>query len=148
MSWEWQEKYTLRSSIYPTYLSIPLYILKFLKLDTNMLVVNSMFFMHIMIIVMGDYYLYCLSKLYLGKRGAAITLLYTLINFKINQIFTKTLTNGVESVFCTMAFYYFAILKPKLDWNMIMMTFTITLAFIVRSSSLIGFIPLALYRIF
>jgi hypothetical protein len=60
----------------------------------------------------------------------------------------KTLTNGVEAVFCTMGFYYFSTLKPKFDYGMVMMTFSITAAFIVRSSSLIGFIPLALFRMF
>ena len=118
MSWEWHDKYTLRSSLYPYYLSIPLHILRFFKIDYNILVVNSMFFMHVIIIVIGDYYLYHLSKIYLGRRGAALTLLYTMFNFRINQIFSKTLTNGVESVFCTMSFYYFSILKPKFDRNM------------------------------
>ena len=148
LTWEWQDRYTLRSSLYPYFLSIPLHILKFLKIDYNILVVNSMLFMNTLIIVVGDYFLYQLSKIYLGKRGASITLLYTLFNFRINQIFLKTLTNGVESVFCTIGFYYFSILKPKLDWSMVMMTFSITVAFIVRSSSLIGFIPLALFKIF
>ena len=148
LSWEWQDKYTLRSSLYPYYLSLPLHVLRFFKMDYNILVVNSMFFMNTIIIVIGDYYLYRLSGLYLGKKGATLTLLYTLFNFRINQIFLKTLTNGVESVFCTIGFYYFSILKPKFDFNMCMMTFSITIAFIVRSSSLIGFIPLALFRLF
>jgi len=107
-----------------------------------------MFFMNTIIIVLGDYYLYKLSQKFLGKKGASLTLLYMLFNFRINQIFLKTLTNGIESVFCTLGMYFFINLKPTFDFNMIMMTFSITMAFIVRSSSLIGFIPLALFRIF
>jgi len=144
-TWEWQDRYTLRSSLYPIYLSIPLHILRFFKIDYNVLVVNSMFLMNTFIIVIGDYYLYLISKTYMGKRGAAIALLWTLFNYRINQIFLKTLTNGVESVFCTVAFYYFSLLKPKFDKNMALMTFSITMAFIARSSSLVGFLPIAIY---
>ena len=122
--------------------------LRFLKIDSNSLVNNSLYFMHSLLIVLGDYFMYPLAKMYIGKRGAAVTILYLLFNFKINQIFSKTLTNGVESVFCQMAFYYFARLKPKFDRDMALMTLSITLAFIVRSSSLIGFIPLALFQMF
>ena len=148
LTWEWQDKYTLRSTLYPAYLSIPLHVLRFLKIDSNCLVNNSLYLMHCLLIVVGDYYMYHVAKMFIGKRGAAVTMLYLLFNFTINQIFSKTLTNGAESVFCQMAFYYFARLKPKFDRNMALMTLSITLAFIVRSSSLIGFIPLALFQMF
>ena len=42
VTWEWIPEYGLRNTIYPFYLSIPLRILRFLHLDSNMLVVNSM----------------------------------------------------------------------------------------------------------
>ena len=60
----------------------------------------------------------------------------------------KTLTNGVEAVLCVIAFYYYSCLKPKFNKDMAMMTTAITLGFIVRSSSIIGWIPLAIFRIF
>jgi phosphatidylinositol glycan class B len=53
----------------------------------------------------------------------------------------------VEAVFCTIALYYFNRLKPKFDKNIQLMTLSITIAFIVRSSSLIGWIPLALVKL-
>lgn len=104
--------------------------------------------MNCLILALGDFYLYKLANKFLGKDGAALALLYSLFNWKINDIFTKTLTNGVESVFCIMALYYYSKLKPKFDRDMILMVFAITLAFIVRSSSLVGWIPLALFNMF
>jgi hypothetical protein len=76
------------------------------------------------------------------------------------------MTNGTEAVFCIIALYYYTKLnyeddnknksfKPDkknlyliFDKNMALMTFAITIAFIVRSSSIIGWIPLALLYIF
>ena len=139
--------YTLRSILYPLYLSIPVRILKLLGLDYNCLVFNSMLFMNALIIALGDYYLYHLSKRFAGRQAGMISLIYMLFNFRMNNIFLKTLTNGVEAVFCMMAFYYYTIIKPKFDRNMAVMTFAITIGFLVRSSSLIGWIPLILFQI-
>ena len=97
---------------------------------------------------MGDYYLYFLAKDIAGKEGALMTLSYSLLNRRMNEIFSKTLANGAETSLCVAALYYYNNLKPKFDKNMILMTLSITFAFIVRSSSLVGFIPMALYKIF
>ena len=84
LSWEWQDKYTLRSSLYPYFLSLPLHVLRFLKIDSNALVVNSMLMMNTMLIVLGDYFLYKMSRRFLGKKGASLTLLYLIFNVRIN----------------------------------------------------------------
>jgi hypothetical protein len=47
-----------------------------------------------------------------------------------------------------MALYYYSKLAPKLDRHMKMMIVAITMAFIVRSSSLVGWVPLALFYLF
>ena len=69
-TWEWNEVYALRSVIYPAYLSIPLHFLKVLNLDSNFLVCNSILFMNSLLQVLGDYFLYLLSKHLIGKEGA------------------------------------------------------------------------------
>ena len=63
------------------------------------------------------------------------------------------MTNGVEAVLCMVAFYFYSKLTYKkktltYDRNLALMTFSITLAFLIRSSSLVGWIPLALVAIF
>ena len=48
-----------------------------------------------------------------------------------------------------VVFYYYLNIKPKIfDKNLCMLTLAITLSFIVRSSSIVGYIPLALIVIF
>jgi hypothetical protein len=70
-----------------------------------------------------------------------------LFNRRMNEIFGKTLTNTPESIFCLAALYYYNRIGTKLDRDMVLMVLFITLAFVIRSSSLIGWIPLALIKI-
>jgi hypothetical protein len=146
-TWEWRPKYSLRTWIYPIYLSIPLHILRFLGLDANIMVFNSMIFMNTLLQVLGDYYLFHLAHDIMGRDGAIMTLGYSIFNRRICEIGLKTLTNGVEADFCIVALYHYNRLSPKLDKHMILMTFSLTIAFIVRSSSLTSWVPLALSRL-
>jgi len=74
-----------------------------------------------------------------------MVLTYSLVNHRMNEIFQKTLTNGAEATFNVVGLYYFTKLGSKFDRNMILMTVAITVCFLVRSSSLVGWVPLALY---
>lgn len=147
-TWEWINVYALRSVIWPFILSLPLHALRFLGLDTNFMVANSIIFMNSLVQVLGDYFLYYLAKHFLGVEGATMSLTYSLVNRRLNEIFQKTLTNGAEAVFSTCGLYYFTQLNPAFDKNMALMTMHVTLAFLVRSSSLVGWLPLALHFAF
>jgi hypothetical protein len=93
----------------------------------------------------------------LNKKCALILITYSLFNRRINELFQKTMTNGIEAVLCQIAFYYFINLKYQseksnkkhliFERNMVLMTFAITMAFLIRSSSLIGWFPLAIASI-
>lgn len=89
----------------------------------------------------------------MGKQGALIFIVYSVCNRRINELFQRTMTNGVESVLCSVAFYYYINLKYKgaklvFDRNMALMTLAITMAFLIRSTSLVGWIPLSIIKIF
>ena len=77
-----------------------------------------------------------------------MSLIYVLFNTTINETFNKTLTNGAETAFSMAGLYYFGKIESKLNLNMVKMTFFITLAFIIRSSSIVGWIPLAIFKMF
>ena len=47
----------------------------------------------------------------MGKKGALIYMVYAIFNKRINEIFSRTMTNGVEAVLCLIAFYYYSNLK-------------------------------------
>jgi hypothetical protein len=146
-TWEWYSMYSLRSIIYPLYLSLPLHFLRFFGLDTNLAVNLSITAMNSLFLSIGDVFLYKFSKNLLGLTGAKMALVYFLFNRRINEIYNKTLSNGAESILSIIAMHFFVKLKPQFDRNMVAMTAAITLAFLVRSSSLVGWFPLALYQI-
>jgi len=55
-TWEWLDLYSLRSIIWPAFLSIPLHILRALDLDSNFMVANSPLFMNCLIQTLCDLY--------------------------------------------------------------------------------------------
>lgn len=118
-------------------------------MDTNFLIVNSIYFMHCIIWVVGDYYCYLFVKQLLGKREAIATIAYSLTSEYVNDYVLRTSANSVEGNLMFVVFYYFLNIKPKIfDKNLSLLTLAITLSFTIRSSSIVGYIPLALIAIF
>lgn len=106
-TWEWESIYSLRSILYPFYLSIPLHFLRLFGLDSNFAVVASITTMNSLLLALGDIFLYKLSKKFIGTTGAKMTLIYFLFNRRINEVFNKTLTNGAEGILDIIALYFF-----------------------------------------
>jgi phosphatidylinositol glycan class B len=111
VTWEWLKYYALRSVLWPLYLSLPLHLLRFLNIDFNRLVILSPIFMNTIIVVLGDYYSYKLTKRLINRKCALIFLLNSLIDKDINLIFLRTMTNGIEAVLSIIAIYYYSKLK-------------------------------------
>lgn len=66
----------------------------------------------------------------------------------VNDYVLRTSANGVEGNLMFVVFYYFLNMKPKFfDKGLILLTLAITLSFAVRSSSIVGYIPMALMAI-
>lgn len=148
-TWEWWDVYSLRTWLYPLWLSIPGHFLKLVGLDTNLMLVNSIYFMHVIIQTIGDYYCYHFVRQLLGKREAAATLIFSATSEHVNDYVLRTSANGVEGNLMFVAFYYFLNMKPKLfDRSLCMLTLAITLSFAVRSSSIVGYVPLAMIAIY
>lgn len=165
------EQYGLRNTLYPAFLSIPLHILRMLKLDYNWLVLVSPLCMNSILQFIGDYFGFKLAERLINKKVAMIFLSYSLFNARINELFQRTMTNGAEASCVVVAFYHLSKLQfvqykthgkdsKKVsdslistqkggrylifEKNLVIMTISITLAFIVRSSSLVGWIPIAI----
>ena len=149
LCWEHDSRYALRNSLYPFWLALPARLLRLLSMDTNFLVVNSMYFMHCIVWSFGDYFYFHLVKLLAGKRCAILTLMAALSNQTVNLYLSRTSSNGVESSLAIAAFYYYHKLeRPRVfDADLRKMTFLITLSFLIRSSSLAPWIPLAALKI-
>ena len=147
-TWEWWKDYNLRTWLYPLYLSLPGHVLKAFGLDTNFMIVNSIYFMHTLVQVVGDYYCYHFVRQLLGKREAAATLIFSATSEHVNDYVLRTSANGVEGNLMFVVFYHYLNMKPKFfDKSLSMLTLAITISFAVRSSSIVGYIPLALIAI-
>jgi len=55
-TWEWWPGFSIRTYLYPLWLSLPGFALKAVSLDSNFNIVNSIYFMHTLMWVVGDYY--------------------------------------------------------------------------------------------
>ena len=69
MPWEWRDDYRLRSIIYPSYLALPLWLLKQLGLDYGYLVRMCPKVSHIILVIISDTYLWKIGKLTVGKSS-------------------------------------------------------------------------------
>ena len=103
--------------------------------------------MHALILNLGDVYMFRLTKQFLGKREAILCLLFSMTNEYVNDYVLRTSANSVEGNLMYVIFYYFININPVFfDTNTLKMTFAITILFIVRSSCIIGYLPLAVFR--
>lgn len=147
-TWEWWKGYNLRTFLYPLWLSLPGHILKMLNLDTNFLIINSIYLMHCILWVVGDYYCFLFVRQLLGKREAIAAVVFSITSEHVNNFVLRTSANGVEGNLMFVVFYYYLNMKPKIfDKNLMLLTLAITFSFVIRSSSIVGYIPLALISI-
>ena len=58
LPWEWRDPYRLRNALYPIYLSWPLWILKYTRMDFQYLVLLSPYLAHYPLMVISDYCLW------------------------------------------------------------------------------------------
>ena len=107
LSWEWMSVYALRNHLYPFWLAIPGFILRLLNLDYNFIVVNSMYFMHMLVWSYGDYFFYHLTTMLCGKQCAIFCQMLSLTNEMIIRYVSHTSMNGVEGNLTIAALYYY-----------------------------------------
>lgn len=64
------------------------------------------------------------------------------------EVIIRCMTNGIEAILTIIAFYFFLKVKSQFDRNVAIMTALITLQFMMRNTSPIGWIPLLLIKIY
>lgn len=106
-TWEWMTTYALRNHLYAFWLALPGFILKLMHLDSNFLIVNSMYAMHCIVWTFGDYYFYQLAKIIGGKQLAIYSLMISLSNETVIKYICHTSMNGIEGNLTMAALYYY-----------------------------------------
>lgn len=140
--------YALRNHLYAFWLALPGFLLKLLYLDSNFLIVNSMYVMHCIVWTFGDYFFFHLARTIGGKQFAVYSLMIALSNETVIRYISHTSMNGIEGNLTMAALYYYLQLRPEIGCkNLTKMTILITITFLARSSSLASWIPLAVLKV-
>lgn len=147
LSWEWRDDYRLRSYLYPSYLALPLWLLKKLGLDYGTAVRTCPYIAHILLVIIHDAYLWRIGKLTVGKNSSRIAFFILFFASHYNELMTRTFSNAVETVFQVIAFFYFLKVSNRFDKNIVLLTSLLTLSFMIRNTSPIGWPPLILIKI-
>lgn len=148
LSWEWAPEYQLRNTIYPAFLAGPLYLLKEQGLDTQPVVLLQPYLTHSILVILGDLFLWKSAKKYVGSEGAKLAMLLHFFSKTQTENVLRTFTNSVEQILAVIAFYYFLRQKDRFTGSTVMLTATITLSFMMRTTSPIGWVPLLAIKVF
>lgn len=59
----------------------------------------------------------------------------------------RCLGNSIETIFYIIAYYYFIDIKNKMNKNTVIFTALISLSFMMRNTSPVGWVPLIIYKV-
>jgi phosphatidylinositol glycan class B len=81
LSWEWNPEHALRSYLHPALFVIFYWPLKFLHLDSNLLVALIPHLVHVVLFAISDHFMLCLlNRLFDGRNRQGIRLFLNLQN--------------------------------------------------------------------
>ena len=116
-------------------------------LDSRWAVLVQPYLSHAILVIIGDLFLWHSAKKYAGSNAARIAMLLILVNRAQTEFITRCFTNGVEQVLSVIAFYFYLDQKNSFTCHTAMLTATITLSFMMRNTSPIGWIPLLAIKV-
>ena len=145
---EWTPHLAYRDPVYVFYLAIPMYIFRYLGLDYRCVIACSPYFSHLVLISIGDYYFYKVTKILLGQLCAKLSFMVWFFNIYQLDISTRTQANGYELTLFLIAFYHFIHMTNNFDWHAIMFGFFIMVSFLVRSTGCVAYLGIIAYSVF
>lgn len=107
MPWEWRDPYRIRNALYPIYLSWPLALLKFFKIDYQPLVLMSPYIAHFPLMVLSDHYLWKIGKRTVGKEATRLAFIMILTNTFMVEYEIRCFTNTLEKICTVIAFHFY-----------------------------------------
>jgi GPI mannosyltransferase 3 len=147
LPWEWDDNFRLRNALYPAYLAGPLYLLKLAGLDTPWVVRVQPYLTHCPLVILNDYFIWKVGKRVIGVDGSRIAMLLIATNRCQNEYIIRCFTNGLEQIFSVIAFYFYIDQDNRFSVNTAILTALISLAFMMRNTSPIGWVPLLAYKV-
>lgn len=148
LPWEWRDPYRIRNALYPIYLSWPLALLKFFKMDFPYLVLISPYIAHWPLMMLSDYYLWQIGKRVVGKPATRIAFILLLTNLYMIEFEIRCFTNTLEKIMTVTCFYFYLQQGNSFTLNTAIFTALLTLSFMMRNTSPVGWIPLLFLKIY
>ena len=105
IAWEWKED-ALRNVIFLEFYAIPLRIIKFLRLDSNMVIRYFIYLEQAIICLINDYFFIKMISVLFNKKIVKLALVMIFNSFLLNDIIIRPFTNSMETLLFDMMVYY------------------------------------------
>lgn len=80
LPWEWSDKFRLRNTIYPMYLALPMYLVKSLGIDSNLVIRYIPYIAHMPIVLLNDWFTWKVGKRVVGKDASRLGFIFYFFN--------------------------------------------------------------------
>lgn len=97
----------MRNALYPIYLSWPLWILKYTRMDFQYLVIISPYIAHYPLMLISDYCLWHVGRRTVGKNATRVAFILILTNFFMFEYEIRCFTNTLEKICTVVAFHFY-----------------------------------------
>ena len=84
MAWEFTPQWRLRNALYPTFLAVPLYAMKWLGIDSGYAVLMQPYLTHSLLVLAYDLAFWKATKKYAGKEVAQLMMFFNIFGFNQN----------------------------------------------------------------
>ena len=103
---------------------------------------------HSFFVIIGDVYLWRIGKSTVGKEATMLAFIFYLTNRVQNSLISRPFTNSIEEILTIVAFYFYQKVDKHLSLNTAIFTALVSLQFVMRNTSPIGWIPLLFIKVF
>lgn len=133
--------------MYPIYLSWPLALLKYFRMDYQYLVIISPYIAHFPLLVLSDYFLWHVGKATVGKSATRVAFILILTNIFTVEYDIRCFTNTLEKICTVIAMHFYLKQKNEHTRNTAIFTALLTISFMMRNTSPVGWIPLLFIKV-
>jgi ABC-type siderophore export system fused ATPase/permease subunit len=99
-------------------------------------------------VVTADYYYFKIGCKLIGKKATRVSMYLYLSNKFYNVFIIRCFGNSSETILTIVILNFYLKLSKEFDRNMVVMTLLLVVSFMARCTSIIGFLPLVLYKIY
>ena len=129
------------------YLGCWMQLAKTLALDTNWMVKTIPYLAHCPLVVLNDYFFYKVGKRVIGVDATRLGVIILFFNRFQTHLIIRCFTNGIEQILTTVAFYFYLDQTNKFNRGTVVLTALITVSFMMRNTSPVGWIPLLAIKV-